>query len=567
MTHDPARSDDSPVTTDASSTLDATAEATIQSIRALSETDADSWLEAALHQLNALTPEVDFEADESIVTTLDLGRQLFDCEYGFVAETTNGVHRIAYCATPDDQYAVGATSALRDTPCAAVVNARSALASIVISDDTTTVVDSVIPPDSGFTAYLGAPLIVNYRIWGTLSFASRQHRAASFSRRECELLELMAARVAAQLQLARANSELSRNRDELRQVLDNVPARIWVKDDQNTILHANRNAAKSMGFDNPMALKNADTYALFPDMAAKYHRDDLEVLNSGKPLRNIVEPYTPLDGEHGWCRTDKIPLTVDGQRRLLVVASDITDMKLREQKLQQLNASLQNFASVAAHDLQAPLRQARLLVDLLANEIGADRSDSVAETLDTLSHRIDSMRDMVRSIYELAALESQTLSTAPVDLNKVLADILTQLKPSFDDLGVQFCAERLPTVVANGALLADVLRNLIENACKYNNSETPEIALRYERDASCVVHRFAIEDNGIGIAGADRERVFEPFRRCSSLAVDGTGIGLAFCRRVIQAHGGTIWVDPDAGDGGTRLIFELPYGQTLRDRV
>ncbi|MEM1260894.1 MAG: ATP-binding protein [Pseudomonadota bacterium] len=546
---------------------DTAAEATIQSIRALSQSDGgDSWLEAALHQLNALTPDVDSEAAESITTTLELGRRLFDCEYGFVAATGNGVHRIAYCATPDDQYAIGSTSALRDTPCAAVIRARHAVASIEAADVLAAHDEVVIPPDSGLNAYIGAPLIVNYRIWGTLSFASRQNRERGFSGRECELVTLMAARVAAQIQLARANEELARNRDELRQVLDNVPARIWVKDDQNVILHANRNAAKSMGFDDPMALRNANTYELFPDMAAKYHRDDLQVLDSGKPLRNIVETYTPLDGEHGWCRTDKIPLSVDGQRQLLVVTSDITDIKLREQKLQHLNASLQNFASVAAHDLQAPLRQARLLLDVLSDEIGGDLSDSAAASLSSLTQRIDKMRDMVRSIYDLAALESQTLAVATVDLNAVVADVVAQLQPTFDEQRVRFSHDQMPTLLANGPLLTDVLRNLIENACKYNESDPPQIRLRYERDASCVVHRLTVEDNGIGISGSDRERVFEPFRRCSTLAVDGSGIGLAFCRRVIQAHGGTIWVDGDYA-GGTSIVFELPYGQSAEDAL
>ncbi len=116
-----------------------------------------------------------------------------------------------------------------------------------------------------------------------------------------------------------------KNEDELRLIFDSVPARIWYKDAHNKILRLNAKAASSMNLDVEEA-EGADTYELFPAMARKYHDDDLAVINSGKPLLGIIEEYTPIDGEHGWVRTDKIPYTdpETGENYVFVSSMDVT---------------------------------------------------------------------------------------------------------------------------------------------------------------------------------------------------------------------------------------------------
>lgn len=143
----------------------------------------------------------------------------------------------------------------------------------------------------------------------------------------------------AQERLRKGEQALLRQKAELDLILNNVPTRIWYKDDKNRILRLNQPAAESMGLTVAEA-EGADTYDLFPEMAAKYHKDDLATIEGGKPVLGIVEEYTPKGGERGWVRTDKVPY-IDpetGERFLFVAATDITDIKLAEEKLRNNEA-------------------------------------------------------------------------------------------------------------------------------------------------------------------------------------------------------------------------------------
>ncbi len=146
-------------------------------------------------------------------------------------------------------------------------------------------------------------------------------------------------------QLLATDAELSRQRRDLQLIFDNVPVRIWYKDDKNRILRLNREAANSMGrkVENT---EGQDTYDLFPEMAKKYHDDDLAVINSGKAMLGIVEEYTPVDGERGWVRTDKVPFVDEenGERGVFVVSQDITDVIAAQEDLRD---SEERFALAA----------------------------------------------------------------------------------------------------------------------------------------------------------------------------------------------------------------------------
>lgn len=138
--------------------------------------------------------------------------------------------------------------------------------------------------------------------------------------------------------LSDAAEEIKKQQQELQLIFDNVPARIWYKDDKNRILKLNRSAAASMG-GSVEDFEGKNTYDLFPDMAEKYHNDDLSVINSNKPIINMIEEYTPLDGQKGWSSTDKIPYydVVTGKRNIIVISQDITALKQKEIELENTN--------------------------------------------------------------------------------------------------------------------------------------------------------------------------------------------------------------------------------------
>ena len=182
----------------------------------------------------------------------------------------------------------------------------------------------------------------------------------------------------------RAQESVRLQRNELELILNNVPIRVFYKDDRNRILRLNEPAARSMGLSVAEA-EGADTYDLFPEMAAKYHRDDLEVIESGVPKLGIVERYTPIEGRHGWVSTDKVPY-VDpetGNRYLFVAASDITDQKQASDALKESEQRYRRFYEKTPVMLQSLDGEMCLLScsDFWLQRLGYDRKDVIGKPL------------------------------------------------------------------------------------------------------------------------------------------------------------------------------------------
>ncbi|MGR3491068.1 MAG: CheR family methyltransferase, partial [Shimia sp.] len=189
------------------------------------------------------------------------------------------------------------------------------------------------------------------------------------------------------------NRLISREK-ELQLIFNAVAARIWYKDQNNRILRLNQPAAESMGITIEEG-EGADTYELFPEMAKKYHDDDLKVIHSGKPELGIIERYTPRDGKHHWIRTDKTPYTdpISGENHLLVVSSDISELKAQEGELRALNDALrvetQRYTGLYRETpvmMLATARDGTILEvsEALLERLGHERGDVVGERLGTV---------------------------------------------------------------------------------------------------------------------------------------------------------------------------------------
>lgn len=185
------------------------------------------------------------------------------------------------------------------------------------------------------------------------------------------------------------SSELHRNQTELKLILDNIPTRILYKDDKNRIIRLNSAAAQEMGMTIEEA-EGADTYSLFPDqhfsqLAKKYHDDDLDVINSGKPKLGIVEEYRPVTGESTWVRTDKVPYTdpETGERFVFVAATDITSEKLAQEELvssEQRYRSLYRNAPVMMLSI-GPGRKLVNISDYWLEQFGYEREDVIGRSI------------------------------------------------------------------------------------------------------------------------------------------------------------------------------------------
>jgi chemotaxis family two-component system sensor kinase Cph1 len=153
---------------------------------------------------------------------------------------------------------------------------------------------------------------------------------------------------------------------------------------------------------------------------------------------------------------------------------------------------------------------------------------------------------------------------APVDCNDVLAKALANLHAVITQSGAIVATELLPTVVAEQVMLLQVFQNLIDNSIKYRGAVTPRIHIAAQKDAEEWL--FSVEDNGIGIDPQDAERIFGMFKRLHGPDIPGAGIGLALCKKVVERHGGRIWVESQAGKGAT-FRFTIPSRNVATSRI
>jgi signal transduction histidine kinase len=225
-------------------------------------------------------------------------------------------------------------------------------------------------------------------------------------------------------------------------------------------------------------------------------------------------------------------------------------------ELARSNKELEQFAYVASHDLQEPLRMVSSYTQLLEQRYRG-RLDSDAHEF--INYAVDGARRMQRLINDL--LEFSRVSTRgkplqPVDANDVLGAVRANLSAAIEDAGALVTNEELPTVMIDPTQLGQLLQNLIANAIKFHGAGPPRVHVAAcEREGEWV---FAVKDNGIGIEPEYFDRIFVIFQRLHVAAdYPGTGIGLAVCKRIVERHGGRIWVESESGAGAI-FSFTVP---------
>lgn len=258
-----------------------------------------------------------------------------------------------------------------------------------------------------------------------------------------------------------------------------------------------------------------------------------------------------------------------GQRHFTGIIRDITARKQAERELRESaddlarsNLDLQQFAYVASHDLQEPLRAVAGCVQLLQKRY-AEQLDSRADEL--IGHAVDGARRMQTLIDDLLAYSrvgTRGKSFGNTDCQGVLKVALANLAAAIEESGAIITLDKLPTVLADEAQLTQVFQNLLSNAMKFRGVSVPRIHVRSEQRAAEWV--LSVTDNGIGIDPEYFDRIFVIFQRLHTRSeYAGTGIGLAICKKIVERHGGRMWVESQAGQGST-FYFSLSNGDPRR---
>jgi signal transduction histidine kinase len=234
------------------------------------------------------------------------------------------------------------------------------------------------------------------------------------------------------------------------------------------------------------------------------------------------------------------------------------ELRLRKAtaQLTQSNKELEQFAYVASHDLQEPLRMISSYTQLLARRY-RDKLDATAN--DFIGFAVEGVTRMQQLINDLLAYSRVGRQGRPfqaTDTGQVLARVLATLRLALQESQAEITHDDMPTVMADALLLEQLFQNLIGNAIKFRNKQPPRIRIRASQDVKCWL--FSVSDNGIGIAPEHKERIFQMFQRLHSREeYPGTGIGLAICKKIVEHHRGRLWVESAPGQGST-FCFTIP---------
>jgi PAS domain S-box-containing protein len=250
------------------------------------------------------------------------------------------------------------------------------------------------------------------------------------------------------------------------------------------------------------------------------------------------------------------PLETEDGTFVIASVVDITERKRSEDELKRSNEELERFAYVASHDLQEPLRMVGNYVELLARRYQG-RLDPDADEF--IGFALDGAQRMQRLIEDLLAFSrvgTRGAALEPTDMNTVLAEALSTLKLAIEESQATVTHDPLPRVRADANQLQHVMLNLVSNALKFRGAEPPRVHVSAAPNNTHWL--FHVQDNGIGIDPAYFERIFVIFQRLHGRAeYPGTGIGLAISKKIVERHGGRIWVESSPGLGST-FCFTLP---------
>lgn len=232
-------------------------------------------------------------------------------------------------------------------------------------------------------------------------------------------------------------------------------------------------------------------------------------------------------------------------------------MEQKTEELKRSNDELEKFAYVASHDLHEPLRMVASYTQLLAKRY-AGRLDSDADEF--IGYAVDGANRMQRLIQDLLAYSrvgTQGKELRPTSSEDAFARALANLQSAIEESGALVTHDPLPTVLADDSQVVQLFQNLIGNAVKYHGLDTPQIHIESAKNDKRE-WTFAVRDNGIGIPSEHFDRIFVMFQRLHGRdEFGGTGIGLAVCKKIVERHGGRMWVESEQGHGST-FRFTMP---------
>jgi signal transduction histidine kinase len=275
---------------------------------------------------------------------------------------------------------------------------------------------------------------------------------------------------------------------------------------------------------------------------------------AGGDFQHEVEPSGPREIREVGADVNRMRERI--LQELSALQATHADLEARSRDLQRSNSELEQFAYVASHDLQEPLRKVASFCQLLQRRYAGQLDERANQYIDLAADGAKRMQALITDLLSFSRVGRDGRPFAPVPLAAALGQAMATLSDEIETTGARIEVGALPVVLGEETLLTAVFQNLLSNAVKFREPQPPHIAVSARKDG--VSWLVTVADNGIGIAPEFADRIFVIFQRLHGKdKYPGTGIGLAMCRKIIEYHGGRIWLDTSA-DAGSRFRFTLP---------
>ncbi len=365
-------------------------------------------------------------------------------------------------------------------------------------------------------------------------------------------------------ELKKAERALQEEKERLQFILDSLPVGVSVTDANGRVLIRNKILGGFLSYDLP-SLKNAAGFGRFiayhPGTDIQLEVEDwpiAQALAKGEAVNGMEIEMIGLDGN----RCSMIVFTElmkkgNGATNCVIAALvDITVQKEAEKNLSRSNSELQQFAYLSSHDLQEPLRMVVSYMSLLEKRYKDQLDPKAREYIDNAIEGGSRMRQLIDDLLAYSRLETTGKEFVPVNMNEVLESTVKVLMVPIEENKADILVGPLPTVRADGSQMVQLMQNLVGNAIKFRGPERPMVQITAkpgQRDWT-----FSVKDNGIGLNRDYADKIFQMFQRLHNQdQYPGTGVGLAIAKKIVERHGGRIWVESEEGKGAI-FFFTIP---------
>ena len=394
--------------------------------------------------------------------------------------------------------------------------------------------------------------------WGLVrAERSSRHAAARLRTSEQEHIATLSAEVETRTgELQRSVAALQESEERFRLIADISPQPLVVtRRSDSVVIYINAQAAEAfLVRQEDAAGKVAPN---FWDNPADRTRMVESLVNTGA-VRNLEAVLKRANGQRFTALLSAAFGSFKGEAMVLVSVQDISERKRLEQELARSNAELERFSYAISHDLQEPLRMVASYLGLLERRYGEVLNGDGSEFINIAIDGAKRMSRMISDLLDYSRVSQQSRDIRNTDLNAVTAEALANLSTAIEAKGARVDVASLPTVAADPGQIMRVIQNLIGNALKYSQPDT-QPTIRIAATAQGPFWSIEIADNGRGFEAGDLPRLFQPFQRLhNGHEVNGSGIGLALCRSIVEAHGGMIEAQSDGLGLGACFRFTLP---------